>query len=313
MGEATKIQWADHTASPWHGCTKCAPGCENCYAEALSKRNPGTLGIWGDEGTRVKSKSFIKNLHKWQASAAKRGVTERVFPSLCDPFEDRPELVPWREEMFDAIDECPNLILMLLTKRPENIRRMWPATGIEGHAGGCGHHKDYRPNVWLYTSVSEQATADRNIPLLLQCRDLVPVLGVSAEPLLGPIDLDSGPRGGPPRWLTGEVDHGDPKLDHVIVGGESGPHARPFDAMWADDLLRQCNAAGVPAFFKQFGSNPLTSNANLHDWSDEQLAAEASGTSACSALLQFADNKGGLIEEWPEPLRVRQMPEVSHD
>ena len=70
---------------------------------------------------------------------------------------------------------------------------------------------------------------------------------------------------------------------------------------------------GVPAFFKQFGSNPLTSNANLHAWSDEQLAAEASGTSACSALLQFADNKGGLIEEWPEPLRVRQMPEVSHD
>ena len=112
MGEQTKIQWCDHSASPWHGCEHARmpdgsehPGCWNCYAEAMSRRNQRVLGVWGGDGTRVKSKSFVKNLIAWNKVGEKRGRPVSVFPSICDPFENRPELVPWREEMFATIDQ----------------------------------------------------------------------------------------------------------------------------------------------------------------------------------------------------------------
>ena len=199
MAENSAIEWTDHTASPWHGCSERTfdgeipdhPGCDHCYARQFSLRNPAVLGVWGEQGVRVKSKSFVKNLRSWQRSAARRGVIESVFPSICDPFEDRPELEPWRREMFQVIDECPNLRLLLLTKRPENIGRMWPAYFPGGYVPEAGrmNREELRPNVWLGTSISNQATADRMIPELLKCRDLSPVLFLSAEPLLGPIDL----------------------------------------------------------------------------------------------------------------------------
>jgi protein gp37 len=283
MGENSKIEWTDHTASPWHGCEKVAVGCDNCYAAQLSLRNPGTLGIWGPDGVRVKSKSFTKNLRLWNSQAEKSGKQVTVFPSLCDPFEDRPELVEWRNEMFSVIDECPWVTLLLLTKRPENVRRMWPACPDCGYTlqdaaeqmdhhlcasrGGQGWH---RKNVWIGTSIATQADADRNIPHLLKCRDLSPVLFVSAEPLLGPVDLMSMPCE-PAAW---NMSHGfvdplrgwysaragkcgtgcsGPAIDLLIAGGESGPNARPMHPDWARSLRDQCQAAGVPFFMKQMG------------------------------------------------------------
>ena len=280
MGENSKIEWCDHTASPWHGCEKVAAGCDNCYAAQLSLRNPGTLGIWGPDGVRVKSKSFAKNLRLWNSQAEKSGNRVTVFPSLCDPFEDRPELVAWRNEMFAVSDECPWVTLLLLTKRPENVRRMWPAAFPAGdetpqsmwcpvcqsardrsvcveaadnqdgpetpesyeeprslYCGSCGSKGlPHRSNVWIGTSIATQADADRNISELLKCRDLSPVLFVSAEPLLGPVDVPAG-------------------IDWVIVGGESGPGARPMDPRWVRSLRDQCQAAGVPFFFKQWGEH----------------------------------------------------------
>ncbi|MEM6330380.1 MAG: DUF5131 family protein [Planctomycetota bacterium] len=296
MAEQTTIEWCDHTASPWHGCQKVHTGCANCYAETMSKRNPATLGKWGPAGTRVKSKSFVRKLRKWNAEAAAAGTVKTVFPSLCDPFEDRPELEPWRREMFDVIDECPNLRLLLLTKRPENIPRMWPAAG-NGKYTPRGDDLDnllpLRTNVWLLASVSDQATADTLVPQLLHCRYLAPVLGLSCEPLLGPIDLTrlEDVPGEHRNCLTGEwrsfvvdgvsgcvYEDGAPSIDWIIAGGESGPRARPMHPDWPRSLRDQCAAAGVLFFFKQWGEWIVASDENLVQHRCERWDAEASGS-----------------------------------
>lgn len=353
MAETTKIQWCDHTASPWHGCSKTDnPGCDNCYAAAMAPRNPGILGVWGDDGVRVKSKSFADKMQQWQRKAEKTGQDVTVFPSLCDPFEDRPELAPWRQEMFGLADECPNVTLLLLTKRPENIRRMWverddllecsaclwrgseaesQQVDFEDEPAGwecpqcqspCGHkpidEPTFRPNVWLLTSVSDQTTADRNIPELLKCRDLSPVLGVSYEPALGPVDFLQWMRPKPDCGFV-EVDgccfHPDsitPEchaaiacpvtptwqgLNWLIVGGESGPNARPCNVQWIRSAVQQCEAAGVACFIKQLGANATDS-----------IHGRQSPASIATWIGRVNHPKGGDPSEWLEDLRVRQFP-----
>jgi len=290
-----------------HGCSKTdQEGCTNCYAAAFAPRNPSLLGVWGDDGVRVKSKSFIKNLHKWNKQGEAEGRSISVFPSLCDPFEDREELYSWRTEMFMAIDECPFVNLLLLTKRPENIQSMW--NDIDTRPAGC--QQKHRKNVWLITSVSDQETADRNIPLLIKCRNLSPVLGVSYEPALGPVDFR--------KWLYSScicVDEGFPDretgvvecgrcdstgisenpsfdLDWLICGGESGPGARPFYLEDARMAMLDCREAGVPFFMKQFGANP-------------QTRFESTFMPEC-----VKDKKGGNLDEWTPDLRVREFPRV---
>lgn len=335
MGRNSEIEWLNggHTASPWYGCSHVHAGCDNCYAEALAKRNPATLGIWGDEGTRVKSKSFIANLRKWNAEARAAGRIDSVFPSLCDPFEDRPELAPWRQEMFEVIDECESLRLLLLTKRPENVLRMWPLkncigrmcnlkypTGITCADGECDVESHVRPsfrnNVWLLTSVSDQETADKAIPELLKCRDLVPVLGVSYEPALGPVDFET--IRDPNRFpgcaffdvLRGRMIHEDDgyqwtpehgHLDWIIVGGESGSNARPFNVEWARSTIRQCKDAGVACFIKQMGREASMDN-GIGPPAERMYRG---------AYWRFKDKKGGDWAEWPEELRVREFPASS--
>jgi protein gp37 len=299
MGINSKIEWTDHTFNPWRGCEHSQladgtthPGCEHCYAEAMSGRNPSALGQWGsleEGGKRVKaSDEMWRQPVKWNLAAAAAGVRARVFcASLADVFEDwtapvhdhhgdllgydhetgeffkivdprttyRATLRDLRTKLFRLIDGTPWLDWLLLTKRPGNIRKMWRPI-----AGGCdGECCEYRSNVWLITSVSNQATADELIPELLRCRDLVPVLGLSAEPLLGPIDLRARP---PELRGTCLVDHRHDGtqgscqtrgLDWIIVGGESGHHARPMHPDWARSIRDQCQAAGVAFFFKQWG------------------------------------------------------------
>lgn len=265
MAESSKIEWTDHTASPWYGCAHRVlpdgtehPGCAHCYAETMSGRNPGTLGIWGEGGTRVKSKSFIGNLRKWNREAAAAGKVVSVFPSLCDPFEDRPELVPWREEMLSVIDECPNVRLLLLTKRPENVRRMWTNTSriwLQKPEDHGPRNPWWRGNVAIGTSISDQKTADELLWRLRSLGDLCPICFVSYEPAIGPV------RNGGYCHDCGTHASVDGRcccatkgsLDWWIVGGESGHHARPMHPQWARDIRDQCVAAGVPFFFKQWG------------------------------------------------------------
>jgi protein gp37 len=280
MAETSKIEWTDHTFNPWVGCSKVSPGCQNCYAETLMDKRMG-FAKWGPAGTRVRTSVANWKLPlKWNRQAKRDGVRKRVFcASLADVFEDRAELVPWRAELFELIDATQNLDWLLLTKRPENILRLtpWGWGSVESlnqrpeivpaFGGGMVRRSDgIRPNVWIGTSVENQATADERIPELLKVPAAVRFL--SCEPLLGPVDLGSI-RGAVfnRRAAIRKLVHGPAMLNPdqadsvvlpvgihwVIVGGESGPNARPMHPQWAMAIRDQCAAAGVPFFFKQWG------------------------------------------------------------
>ncbi len=259
----SKIEWCDHTFNPWIGCTKVSPGCQHCYAEVLMDGRFGRVQ-WGPQGERKRTSAA--NWRKplaWDKQAKKEGIRYRVFcASLADVFEDRPELDNWRIELFDLISATPNLDWLILTKRPENIN---PFLFEERHGFG-----DYWPNVMFGTSVENQEQAEKRIPALLKVENHR--LFVSIEPLLGPVDFNAIRYGNYfMNPLTQRYVEGRPlmnsqdgtwtgfgmssfgKIHWVIVGGESGPHARPMHPDWVRNLRDQCQAAGVPFLFKQWG------------------------------------------------------------
>jgi protein gp37 len=237
MAEHTKIQWCDHTFNPWIGCAKVNEGCRFCYAETLMDTRYGRVQ-WGPNGTRSRTKTWGQPL-KWNREAIALGERRKVFcASLADVFEDFPGTVrgpdilgPWRSDLFKLIDQCQQLDWLLLTKRPENIRRMWEGPN--------------RRNVWLGTSVANQRNLDEFLPRLLSARGLGPCLFLSIEPQIGRIDLS--------RFLFPC-----PVVDWVIQGGESKQghgEPRPFDLSWARLTIQQCREARIPVFVKQLGSN----------------------------------------------------------
>jgi protein gp37 len=232
MGERTAISWTDDTFNPWWGCHKVSPGCDHCYAETWSKR----VGqrIWGPPRTttrRLFGPAHWEEPLRWHRAATATGVRRRVFcASMADVFEVHPQLLPEREKLWRLIEATPMLIWLLLTKRPEQIARMLPDDWLEAP----------RQNVWLGASAETQHWADLRIPRLL---DVPAALHfVSAEPLLGPVDLR--------RWLGRPRGLG---IDWVIAGGESGPGFRPMDPAWARSLRDQCRDHGTPFHFKQVG------------------------------------------------------------
>lgn len=190
-----------------------------------------------------------------------------------------------RRDLFTLIDNTASLDWLLLTKRPENVRKFWWPPNPRCDGG-------LRSNVWLGTSISDQATADKWIPRLLECRDLCPVLFASAEPLIGAMYLE--------EYLWSEVGGRSAYLDWLIVGGESGHNARPCNVEWIRSIVSQCKAAGVPRFVKQLGSNCVV------DRNDE-----IGGGIHALLKKKLADKKGGDMDEWPEDLRVREFPQVT--
>ena len=238
MAKNTPIEWTDHTFNPWWGCLKVSPGCENCYAETFSKRTG--RNIWGPAQTtdRWRTKGPWRDVLKWDRSARDRGVRERVFcASMSDFFEDHPQVSPWRSEACQILERLTNLDIQLLTKRPENVSRMVPAHWLI----------NWPSHIWLGTSVENQAAADERIPALLSLPAQVHFLSV--EPLLGPIDLeDLAYEAAGPEWAGYN-----PLISWCIVGGESGPKARPMKPDWARSVRNQCVFAGIPFFFKQWG------------------------------------------------------------
>ncbi|MBT9516741.1 MAG: phage Gp37/Gp68 family protein [Methyloversatilis discipulorum] len=188
----------------------------------------------------------------------------RVFcASLADVFDN--EVDPqWRADLFRLIEASPNLDWLLLTKRIGNVRSMAPVSWLGGPVqhgpDPCNIHGGWPANVWLGATICNQAEADRDIPKLLDVPAAVRF--VSIEPMLGPVDLtDIVVRhgGGTEDHFSALYDADDDEadtasyIDWVIVGGESGPHARPMHPEWARDLRDQCAAAGVPFLFKQWG------------------------------------------------------------
>ena len=249
MSENTKIEWCDHTFNPWEGCQKTGPGCDNCYAEARNARfGGGTATNWGPGAPRRRTSAANWALPKrWNAQAdafmAKHGRRQRVFcASLADVFDNAVD-PQWRADLFKLIADTPNLDWLLLTKRIGNVARMipfgWQDFGMP-------------PNVWLGATIVNQEEAYRDIPKLLA----VPAAKrfLSMEPLLGPVDLTGVWR----HWNMSACEPGelpDVMVHWVIVGGESGPGARPMHQDWARSLRDQCEAAGVPFLFKQWGEH----------------------------------------------------------
>ena len=269
MGETTAIAWTRHTFNPWIGCSKVHTGCLNCYVETdFDKRRH--VANWGWNGTRVRTKdAYWQKPLKWNADASRSGCKEDglVFcASLADVFEIDLDwgLTKWRNELFELIDKTPFLTWQLLTKRPEQIAYMWPFL----RSGDV-----FRRNVWLGVSVSDARTADEMIPRLLACQYLAQNLFVSYEPAIGQVDFTP--------WIAPKL----PRIDWVIVGGESGLSARPCHQAWIDDVLDQCES-NCPVFVKQLGKYSVVGN----------------------RFEKLIDKKGGDMDEWPKHLRVRQMP-----
>lgn len=266
MAANTKIEWADHTFNPWIGCSKVSAGCANCYAEEMMDRRFGKA-TWGDNGTRVRTSdaNWRKPL-QWDRAAAAAGERHRVFcASLADVFEDRPELEPWRDDLFRLITDTPNLDWLLLTKRPENVIRL-SDLAIQHKGETLVPIVETVPNIWIGTSVENQEQADKRIPELLKIP--APVRFLSMEPLLGPVDLTSFtdrkcPHGTWTDRFNALDGVGGPKIDWIIVGGESGHNARPMHPDWVRSIRDQCRAADVPFFFKQRGEWIVATSWNM--------------------------------------------------
>ncbi len=249
----TKIEWADHTFNPWIGCAKISPACDNCYAEVSMPAKMQRVA-WGQNAERHRtSKSNWLQPLRWNAEAERTGIRQRVFcASLADVFDNAVH-VQWRIDLMRLIVDTPHLTWLLLTKRIGNAASMLETAFRAVHAGREGWADNVPPNVWIGATICNQEEADRDIPKLLA----VPAAKrfLSMEPLLGPVDLRLARRTKRVPWWCGD-DYPSPSqslIDWVIVGGESGPNARPMHPEWARSLRDQCKAAGVPFFFKQWG------------------------------------------------------------
>jgi protein gp37 len=260
MGENTKIEWADHSWNPWIGCTKVSPACDNCYAEALSKR-AGAPELWKGARRRTSAENWRLPI-RWNKAAAATGQRPRVFcASMADVFDN--QIDPhWRADLWALIAATPNLDWLLLTKRPQNIAKMLPGSYVEQLVGDDLPRWPW-PNVWLGATVENQEEAERRISALLAVPAAVHFL--SCEPLLGMVDISKwlwgpdAPCAQCPKdadceceWQT-RRELGLPSIDWVICGGESGGQARPMHPVWARVLRDQCDAVDVPFLFKQWG------------------------------------------------------------
>ena len=306
MSKNSTIEWTDHTFNPWWGCVKVSPGCQYCYAETLSRRVGHS--VWGPAATTTRRTFGLRHWdepRRWNEVAQATGQRARVFcASMADVFEDHPQLPRERAMLWNLIEETPWLDWQLLTKRPENIRRMvpgswlWPADGF-GRGG-------WPLNVWPMTSVENQEQAERRIPELLR----VParMKGLSCEPLLGPVNLTA--------WLACCPSCGSPRRDRsadacgycgnhpevagvgwVIAGGESGPKARPMHPDWPRVLRDQCQSAGVPFLFKQWGEyGPVLEPVPLEIGGDTVIGMRRLGKKAAGRLLD-----GRTWDEFPLP------------
>ena len=283
MGEATKIQWTDHTFNIAWGCTKISAGCTNCYADAQSHRYG--FDVWGPKAERrTFGDKHWREPIKWNAAAQRDGVRRRVFcSSMCDVFEDHPTIDAERARLWPLIAATPWLDWQILTKRAERMRELAPRMPL--------------PNVWFGVSVEDQATYDARWQRLAQTPAAVRF--ISLEPMLAPVDLCLN------IWTAGTGP------DWVIVGCESGPGARACDVGWIRSAVEQCKAAGVAVFVKQLGAAPYAKRGDVYDL---LATTPVEITGGPENPLRLRDRKGGDPSEWPYDLRVREFPkEVPHD
>ncbi|EPD44827.1 hypothetical protein HMPREF9701_00416 [Delftia acidovorans CCUG 274B] len=282
MSENSKIEWTDHTFNPWEGCQKVGPGCDHCYAETRNARFAGGQAVnWGPGAPRRRTSPATWAMpRRWNAQAdafmAQHGRRQRVFCASLADWADNAVPIEWLVDLLELVRTTPHLDWLLLTKRVGIVRQRlqeghnwvldnWPAVDAQPLSQWLQDwtEDDTPPdNVWLGATITNQTEADRDIHKLL----VVPARRrfLSMEPLLGPVDLtvidingdcEIYPLRGTTQCVNQEHEPAPdlPALDWVIVGGESGPGARPMHPDWASSLRDQCNAAGVPFLFKQWG------------------------------------------------------------
>lgn len=293
MTENTKIEWADHTFNPWWGCTEVSPGCDHCYARTWAKRYG--LDVWGKGVARrtFGPKHWAEPL-KWNAAAEREGVRRRVFCASMADLGDVDAPAGELARLFALIRLTPWLDWLLLTKRPQELARRLPGDWGRGY-----------PNVWLGTSVESPEYIWRASALL---KVPATVRFLSCEPLLadlGQIDM---------FFYSGYEPAETDVIHWVIVGGESGPGARPCDVGWIRSIVAQCQAAGTAVFVKQLGAKPY---ARLEPPYAGAPPMDIGRTytfdrDAQASVVQYKlrDRKGGDMAEWPADLRIREFPHV---
>lgn len=322
MGDKSRIEWTDATWNCVTGCTKVSPGCDHCYAETFAERWRGTPGHHFEQGFDVKLwHDRLEIPRHW-----KKG--RRIFVnSMSDVFH---EAVPddFILQMFAIMAVTPQHIYQVLTKRHGRMRSLLSTPKFADDVwalvwqldGGIAWRKRYWPlrNVWLGVSTEDQKWAGIRIPALLQTPAAVRF--ISAEPLLGPLNLigQGGNLAGtgmyalpdPPEYGGGEPvcqDHsaencsqGCTFLNWVIAGGESGPGARPMHPEWVRSLRDQCEAAQVPFFFKQWGSHRWVAHSVWDEptqcWVDRGIEPQRVGKRLAGRALD-----GRTWDEFPQP------------
>jgi len=276
MATKTKIEWTDYSWNPVTGCTEADTSCRNCYAKRMAARLAGRNGYPADEPFRL-------TLHPDRLDEPLRWrKPRRVFVcSMGDLFhKDVPD--EFIDQVWAAMIARAQHTFLVLTKRPDRMAdyaRQW--------------HREYQDHIWMGSSAGTQEMLDRRLPHLLRIPAAVRFL--SLEPLLGPIDIPAA---------CVKRRRGDPQPNWVIVGGESGPKARPCDVEWIRSIVQQCKAAGVPCFVKQLGAKATTGPTGNFRTYRGRRQIELAG-------LGLRDPKGGNMAEWPEDLRVREVPKCA--
>jgi protein gp37 len=327
VSATTGIEWTDSTWNPVRGCSRVSEGCRNCYAELVAARFSGPGQAYEGFATRRANgephwTGKVQLVRDHLADPLRWRKPRRIFVnSMSDLFHESLS-AEHIAIVFGVMAAAQQHTFQVLTKRPERMKWWFEWLASQGRSedflvqsfayngGVAAHMQPYLhpikgtlkhfpwplPNVWLGVSCEDQGAAEDRIPLLL--RTPAAVRFVSAEPLLGPIQFDIC------RWgkcyhaghsgKDHQARHNDCAchLDWVIVGGESGPAARPCNIHWIYDIKNFCRSAGVACFVKQLGANAVDAeHASVWD-------------------IELKDRKGGDWLEWPENLRVREFPKV---
>lgn len=268
----TKIEWTHHTLNFWWGCTKISEACAHCYAEGVATRfgekHFGKPVVWGAGGQRQERLATArKEALALNAKAAKTGKRTLVFVNSMSDWLDDEVPIEWLAHLLETLRLCPALTFQLLTKRPENweSRMMWALQCFDDAdptfqwlgqwiAGLPLRQPPSAPippsNVWIGITAETQNRLCQRGPHLVKIPAEIRFL--SCEPLLGPLGFNCREdREGEPPTFSKVFDQG---IHWVIAGGESGTKARPTNPIWFRRLRDQCATAGVPFFFKQWGS-----------------------------------------------------------
>jgi len=301
MADNSNIEWCDATWNPVRGCSKVSEGCRNCYAMGVAARFSGRglpyEGLAERRGGAAQWTNRIMLVDAALTLPLRWKKPRRVFVnSMSDLFHpDVPQEFVYRVSL--TMLRAHWHTYQVLTKRPERMADVWLTSlhcqwlreALRNHLLTDANIRHMMRHVWLGTSVEDQPTADARLPQLLRLP--AAVLFVSYEPALAAVDFAAAGAFGefiPPGNSSIGGRYSGAHVHWIIVGGESGPDARPFDLAWAYDAVKQCRDLGVACFVKQMGAAPYFRERPF-----------------C-----FKDKKGGDMTEWPEDLRVREFPEV---